>query len=46
MNRRTAGSIAAPGVPERWARAFEGIYQEPPRWYVSDGGVDTFGQGG
>lgn len=30
------------GVSERWARAFEGIYQEPPRWYRSEGGVDTF----
>ena len=23
------------GVSERWAKAFEGIRQEPPRWYVS-----------
>ena len=30
------------GVSERWAKAFEGIEQEPPRWYVSRGGVDTF----
>jgi uncharacterized membrane protein len=29
-------------VSDRWAKAFEGIYQEPPRWYVSPGGVDTF----
>ena len=29
-------------VSERWARAFEGIYQEAPRWYVSDGGVGAF----
>ena len=29
-------------VPERCARAFEGIYQEAPRWYVSEGGVGTF----
>ena len=30
------------GVSDRWARAFEGIYQEPPRWYVSGDGVTTF----
>jgi uncharacterized membrane protein YgcG len=30
------------GVSERWAKAFEGIEQEPPRWYVSRGGFDTF----
>jgi hypothetical protein len=30
------------GVSERWAKAFEGIWQEPPRWYVSRGGFDTF----
>ena len=29
-------------VSDRWAKAFEGIYQEPPRWYVSRGGIDTF----
>jgi len=22
------------GVERKWARAFEGIYREPPRWYV------------
>ena len=30
------------GVSERWAEAFEGIYQETPGWYVSEGGVDAF----
>jgi len=30
------------GVSDRWARAFEGIYQEVPRWYGSPGGFDTF----
>lgn len=30
------------GVSERWAGAFEGIYQDPPRWYVSHGGTGTF----
>jgi uncharacterized membrane protein len=30
------------GVSERWAKAFEGIHQEPPNWYVSRGGFDTF----
>jgi len=29
-------------VSERWARAFEGIYQEAPRWNLSDGGADIF----
>jgi uncharacterized membrane protein YgcG len=29
-------------VSDRWAKAFEGIYQEPPGWYVSRGGIDTF----
>ena len=30
------------GVSERWAKAFEGIQQEPPRWYVSRSGVGAF----
>lgn len=30
------------GVSERWAKAFEGIQQEPPRWYVSHGGLGEF----
>ncbi len=30
------------GVSDRWASAFEGIYQEVPRWYVSGGGFDSF----
>ena len=30
------------GVSDRWARAFEGICQEAPRWYASRGGFDTF----
>jgi uncharacterized membrane protein len=29
-------------VVENWAKAFEGIYQEPPNWYVSPGGFRTF----
>ena len=29
-------------VAENWSRAFEGIYQEPPDWYVSSGGFGTF----
>jgi uncharacterized membrane protein YgcG len=29
-------------VSDRWAKAFEGIYQEPPQWYVSPGGIGTF----
>lgn len=30
------------GVVDNWARAFEGIYQEPPDWYSSPGGFHTF----
>jgi uncharacterized membrane protein len=30
------------GVADNWARAFEGIYQNPPDWYVSPGGFRTF----
>jgi hypothetical protein len=29
-------------VADNWAEAFEGIYQEPPNWYVSPGGFRTF----
>jgi uncharacterized membrane protein len=29
-------------VADNWAEAFEGIYQEPPNWYVSPGGLRTF----
>ncbi|NWG04755.1 MAG: DUF2207 domain-containing protein [Syntrophaceae bacterium] len=30
------------GVVDNWAKAFEGIYQEPPNWYVSPTGFRTF----
>ncbi len=29
-------------VADNWAKAFEGIYQEPPEWYISSGGFRTF----
>ncbi|HWR59540.1 MAG TPA: DUF2207 domain-containing protein [Thermodesulfovibrionales bacterium] len=29
-------------VADNWSRAFEGIYQDPPQWYVSEGGFRTF----
>jgi uncharacterized membrane protein YgcG len=29
-------------VADNWAKAFEGIYQEPPDWYVSPVGFRTF----
>jgi uncharacterized membrane protein YgcG len=29
-------------VADNWAKAFEGIYQEPPNWYASPGGFRTF----
>jgi len=30
------------GVEEGWAKAFEGIYREPPRWYTGTGPIHTF----
>jgi uncharacterized membrane protein len=30
------------GVEDNWAKAFEGIYKEPPSWYTGPGGVHTF----
>lgn len=30
------------GVSDRWAKAFEGIYQEAPRWYVGGDGATAF----
>jgi len=29
-------------VADSWAKAFEGIYQNPPDWYVAPGGFRTF----
>jgi len=29
-------------VVDNWAKAFEGIYQEPPQWYASPTGMRTF----
>ena len=29
-------------VADNWAKAFEGICQDPPDWYVSPGGFRTF----
>ena len=33
-------------VADNWAKAFEGIYQEAPDWYVSPGGIRTFNPAG
>ncbi len=33
-------------VADNWAKAFEGIYQRPPDWYVSPGGFRTFSPAG
>lgn len=33
------------GVEDNWARAFEGIYKEPPQWYSGPAGVHTFRPG-
>ena len=33
------------GVEDNWARAFEGIYTQPPTWYTGSGGVHTFQPG-
>ena len=30
------------GVEENWAKAFEGIYTEPPSWYSGPGAMTTF----
>ena len=30
------------GVEDNWAKAFEGIYTEPPQWYTGPAGVHTF----
>jgi uncharacterized membrane protein len=30
------------GVADNWAKAFEGIFQEQPEWYVSPTGIGTF----
>jgi uncharacterized membrane protein len=30
------------GVADAWARAFEGIYKEPPQWYSGPGGIHGF----
>ena len=30
------------GVEDNWAKAFEGIYTQPPHWYTGPGGVHTF----
>jgi uncharacterized membrane protein len=29
-------------VADNWAKAFEGIYQDPPDWYISPVGFRTF----
>jgi uncharacterized membrane protein len=29
-------------VTDNWAKAFEGIYQQPPEWYASPVGIRTF----
>ena len=30
------------GVADSWAKAFEGIYQQPPQWYTGGRGIQTF----
>lgn len=30
------------GVEDTWAKAFEGVAQEPPRWYTGPGGTPSF----
>ena len=30
------------GVEENWAKAFDGIYSQPPSWYSGPGGIGTF----
>jgi len=33
------------GVESNWAKAFEGIYSQPPQWYTGSAGVHTFNPG-
>jgi uncharacterized membrane protein len=33
------------GVEATWAKAFEGIYSQPPQWYTGSGGIHTFNPG-
>jgi uncharacterized membrane protein len=33
------------GVENTWAKAFEGIYSQPPQWYTGSAGVHTFNPG-
>jgi uncharacterized membrane protein len=33
------------GVESNWAKAFEGIYSQPPRWYTGAGSVQSFNPG-
>jgi uncharacterized membrane protein len=33
------------GVEDNWAKAFEGIYNQPPQWYTGPGGVHAFRPG-
>ena len=30
------------GVEDNWAKAFDGIFQQPPQWYSGSGGISTF----
>lgn len=30
------------GVEDNWAKAFDGIFQQPPQWYSGPGGMSTF----
>ena len=30
------------GVEDNWAKAFDGIYSQPPSWYSGPGGINTF----
>jgi uncharacterized membrane protein len=30
------------GVEDNWAKAFDGIYTQPPSWYSGPGGIHTF----
>jgi len=37
---RYLGYAMALGVEKKWAKAFEGIYTEPPRWYIGASAMD------
>src|SRR3970282_1608620 len=42
LSEKSLPYAMALGVEENWAKAFEGIYREPPQWYTGTGPIHTF----